>query len=129
AVVHGIEPSEERIRLGKAAIGTVRVDLQREGEDIVAIEVSDDGGGLSMAKLREAARARGFDLQTLDERALAELIFAPGVSTAAEVTPEAGRGDGLSRVRLLLAELGARLRVSSRPGQFTRFTIELGATV
>lgn len=127
AVVHGIESPDERARLGKAPTGTVRVHLQRDGEEIVAIEVSDDGGGLSIAKLREVARVRGFDPQTLDERALAELIFAPGVSTAGAVTPEAGRGDGLSRVRSLLAELGARLRVTSQPGQFTRFTIELGA--
>lgn len=127
AVVHGIESPEARARFGKAQTGLVRVDLQRDGEEVVAIEVSDDGGGLSLAQLREVARARGYDPQSLDERMLAELIFAPGVSTATAVTTEAGRGDGLSRVRSLLAELGARLRVSSQPGQFTRFTIELGA--
>ncbi len=128
AVIHGIESPEERARLGKPGTGIVRVNLQREGEEVVAIEVSDDGGGLSFAKLREVARARGYDPQSLDERVLAELIFAPGVSTASAVTAEAGRGDGLSRVRSLLGELGARLRVTSQPGQFTRFTIEFGAS-
>ncbi|MCS6996085.1 MAG: type IV pili methyl-accepting chemotaxis transducer N-terminal domain-containing protein [Casimicrobiaceae bacterium] len=128
AVVHGIEHPEERLRLGKPRCGVVRVRVEQAADGrITGIEVSDDGGGLSLGKLRAVAEARGLDVAALDERALAELIFAPGVSTAASVSEVAGRGDGLARVRRLLAELGARLRVSSCSGQFTRFTIELGA--
>lgn len=124
AIAHGIEPPEQRELLGKPAIGEIILSLKREKNGVM-IEFSDDGAGLDMDKLRKKAVERDLipkDWKLSDQQA-AQLIFLPGLSTAAEVTEISGRGIGLDVVRSEVTALGGRLDVISMPGQGLVFTI------
>ncbi|BBI98398.1 hypothetical protein FGKAn22_00910 [Ferrigenium kumadai] len=126
AIVHGLESEPVRIRHGKSPIGEIRLGLRQENNEVV-FEFSDDGAGLNFAALREKALELGLmrqDEAASDDR-LAQLIFVPGLSTAAEVSEVAGRGVGLDVVRTEVDALGGRIDVSSKSGQGTQFTIHL----
>ncbi|HEX5338201.1 MAG TPA: ATP-binding protein, partial [Gallionella sp.] len=126
AIVHGLETDQERALSDKEPIGEIRLSLRRESDEVV-FELSDDGAGLNYPALRERAVAQGLlkaDEAVGDEQ-LAQLIFMPGVTTAAEVTEIAGRGIGMDVVRSEIAGLGGHIGVSSRRGQGTRFVIRL----
>jgi len=130
AIVHGIEPSEKRHALGKPESGELRIDIKQEGNEIIVV-FADDGGGLNLERIRQ----RAIELNLLDEgrlvsdRELAEFVFAPGFSTAHEVTELAGRGIGMDVVRSELASFGGRVAVSSELGRGTRFTAYLPLTL
>ncbi|MFN4362040.1 MAG: ATP-binding protein [Hylemonella sp.] len=126
AVVHGIETPEERERMGKSPVGEVRLAVDREADGAIVVTVSDDGGGIALAQLRAQAAARGDARSGSSDRELMNMIFDPDVSTAAEVSEHAGRGVGLALVREKLVAAGARLRVSTAPGKYTRFTLKFG---
>nr|WP_326830397.1 response regulator [Xylophilus rhododendri] len=129
AVVHGIEPSAERQSLGKPATGSVAIALRQEGND-VGIDISDDGAGLDLRRIRDKALASGLlaaDAQP-SESALAELIFAPGLSTADELTALAGRGIGMDVVRSEVQSAGGRVGIHSLAGQGMRFSLTLPLT-
>jgi signal transduction histidine kinase len=124
AVVHGIEAPAERARAGKAPAGEVRLALTRAEDGTLVVTLSDDGAGIPLERLRARAAARGGEAPS--EQELINLIFEPHVSTAEQVSEHAGRGVGLALVREKLAAIGARLRVSTAPGQYTRFTLQFG---
>ena len=103
--------------------------MQRGNE--VVLTVSDDGGGLDFARIRERAIERGL-LQAgdeLPEAPLAQFIFWPGFSTATEVTQIAGRGVGMDVVKSEITSLGGRVELASTPGKGTTFTITLPLTL
>ncbi|WP_043118733.1 chemotaxis protein CheA, partial [Pseudacidovorax intermedius] len=129
AVVHGIEPPEERERAGKPATGQLRVEMRQDGNDI-AIRFADDGGGLRAERIRDRAEAQGLiePGAALDERALAELVFRPGFTTATEVSELAGRGIGMDVVRAEVTALGGRIETRSTAGQGTEFRLVLPLT-
>lgn len=130
ALAHGIEDEAQRAQRGKNPIGEIRLGLRHEGNEVV-FDFGDDGAGLDCAALREKAIARGLlkpDEAVSDER-LAQLVFVPGISTAAEVTEVAGRGIGMGVVCGEIAALGGRIEVSSQKGMGTRFTIYLPLTL
>lgn len=122
AVDHGIEPAAVRARRGKPATGTLELRAGREGEH-VRIEVTDDGGGLDVARIRDAARARGIlpaeDLDALPDEAVMQLVFAPGFSTVSGVTALSGRGVGMDAVRSAVERLGGRVSLHSTAGTGT----------
>jgi len=130
AIVHGIESPERRRALGKAESGELRIDVKQEGNEIIVV-FADDGAGLNLERIRE----RGIELQLIDpgrkasERELSELIFAPGFSTASEVTELAGRGIGMDVVRSELASFGGRVAVTTEAGRGTRFAAYLPLTL
>lgn len=130
AVVHGIEPPDERAGRGKPEAGTIGVRLFREGTQLV-VEVGDDGRGLDF----EAIRAKAEELGLLDADAgladadLAQFIFEPGFSTARELTRTAGRGVGMDAVNAEIKQLGGTLTVDSAAGEGTRFTVRLPLTL
>jgi chemosensory pili system protein ChpA (sensor histidine kinase/response regulator) len=130
AVAHGMESEAQRQRGGKAPIGEIRLHVRQENNEVV-FEFGDDGAGLNYAALREKGIARG--LLQADEAAdnaqLAQLIFAPGISTATEVSEVAGRGIGMDVVRSEIAGLGGRIEVSSESGRGTQFIIHLPLTL
>ncbi len=130
AVAHGIELQAERQAAGKAETGEIRVEVRQEGNEVV-IFFQDDGRGLDYAKI--LARARNIGLVPADaspsERELSELIFAPGFSTASEVTELSGRGVGTDVVRAEVQSLGGRIDIDSEAGQGTRFTVHLPLTL
>jgi two-component system chemotaxis sensor kinase CheA len=132
ALDHGIESAERRRELAKSAVATIRLRAAREGGQIV-IEVSDDGSGLDLATIRQVAAQRGIGsaeaLAILDDAAVAELIFAPGFSTAAVVSDVSGRGVGMDAVRTTVARLGGKVGVRTEAGRGTSVTISLPFTV
>ncbi len=130
SVIHGIEPPGEREAAGKPATGTVAISLRREGSEVV-IEVTDDGRGLDVDAIRRKAVEQGLlDAGTsiTDDEAM-QLILRPGFSTADRLTQSAGRGIGMDVVASEVAKLGGTLRIDSRPGQGTTFTVRLPFTL
>jgi chemosensory pili system protein ChpA (sensor histidine kinase/response regulator) len=125
-VVHGIEAPERRDEAGKVETGEILIDVRHEGNEVV-VTVSDDGAGLDLERLRERGIEAGLLAPGSDagERELCDLIFAPGISTATEITELAGRGVGLDVVREQVNAVGGRITVATRRGRGTRFTIYL----
>jgi len=132
AIAHGIEPEEERRRLGKPPQGTIHLGAAHKGGSIY-IEVADDGHGIDVEAVAEAARRGGFvtaeTLARLGERDILDLIFLPGLTTAASVTTGAGRGVGMDVVRANVSRLGGEIEVQTEVGRGTRFRIRLPLTV
>ena len=129
AVAHGIELPEVRTAAGKTAIGNILVELHHEGNDI-SVRFADDGAGLDMARIRQKAVAQGLvqsDAE-LDPAAVADMIFLPGFSTAAQITELAGRGIGMDVVRAEVLALGGRIETMTAAGQGTQFKLVLPLT-
>ena len=115
-------------RAGKPASATIRLSAGRQGEHVV-VEVSDDGGGVDTDRVRTVAEQRGVAsgeaLAAMDEQEIVDLVFAPGFSTAAEVTSLSGRGVGMDAVRIAVERLGGRVAIRSTPRQGTRVRFTL----
>ncbi len=130
AIDHGLESTETRIESGKPVEGTVKLTaLHRSGR--IVLEVSDDGGGINRARVKQKAVENGViapDAQLTDDE-IDNLIFLPGFSTAAKVSDISGRGVGMDVVRQSVAALGGRISISSRPGQGSIFTLSLPLTL
>jgi chemosensory pili system protein ChpA (sensor histidine kinase/response regulator) len=128
-VTHGIESPAQRQAAGKEIAGQITVAVSHEGNE-VAVEFRDDGAGLDLARIRERGVALG--LLGADaapsEAELAQLIFAPGFSTADTITELAGRGVGMDVVRSEVNALGGRIETASAPGQDASFRLLLPLT-
>jgi chemotaxis protein histidine kinase CheA len=128
AVVHGIEPSVERVLRGKSAAGNIQIIARTEGS-LIVIEVSDDGRGVEVKKLRQRLVERGRWTQARSDLAsdddVVTALFDPGVSSRDEADELAGRGVGLDLVREAIARLGGEIRMTSTPGRGTTFTLRL----
>lgn len=120
AIDHGVESREARLARGKPATATVRLEARRESGRIV-VELTDDGGGLDTERIAKRAQSRGMisaqAAQTLTDADAAELLFAPGFSTAEAVTSLSGRGVGLDAVRGAATRVGGRVEILSRRGE------------
>jgi chemotaxis protein histidine kinase CheA len=126
AIAHGLENPQQRESAGKPPIGDIRLSLRRENNEAV-FEFMDDGVGLDVDGLRRKAVEMG-SLQAaavVNDNHVMQLIFAPGLSTATEVTAIAGRGVGMDVVRSEITALGGRITVLSRRGEGTCFIIRL----
>jgi len=132
AADHGIEPAATRRAAGKAARGTIRLNAQRRGDQVV-IEIADDGKGIDPADLRRTALKRGLmtaaALAGLSDADALDLIFAPGFSTAETVTDLSGRGVGMDVVRTAVLRLGGRIALSSLVGTGTTVRLSLPVSV
>lgn len=130
SIDHGLELPDERIRLGKPPEGEVRISAAHRGGRVV-IEVSDDGAGINLARVRSNAISRGLisPEQDLTPQEIETLIFEPGLSTASEVTDVSGRGVGMDVVRRRVQALGGRVTVRSKPGFGTTFVLSLPLTL
>jgi len=127
AVDHGIETPEERKKAGKPPRATITLAAKRT-KGLVMVEVSDDGVGLDLEAVRNAAVARGvLSAEATDEEVL-DSIFA-GVSTTQEVTAVSGRGLGLHIARTKAESLGGAVRATSEPGKGTTFVMEIPLTL
>ena len=126
AIAHGLENPHQRESAGKPPVGDIRLSLRRENNEAV-FEFMDDGAGLDVDGLRRKAVEMGA-LQAAaaaNDNQVMQLIFAPGLSTATEVTAIAGRGVGMDVVRSEITALGGRIAVLSRRGEGTCFIIRL----
>jgi len=130
AIDHGIESSEERLKLAKPEQGVISLNIRREGGDVV-LELSDDGRGLDVTAIREKALARGLidkDSELSDEEVM-RFIFAAGFSTAKSLTQLSGRGVGMDVVQSEIADLGGSVELHSKHNQGTLFTFRVPFTV
>lgn len=131
AVVHGIEPAEERLRAGKPAEGTIRLEVRPQGDGALSLVVRDDGRGIHVPMLRrrlvEGGHKPAADVERMSDREVVATLFQTGVSTAETVTEHAGRGVGLNVVSDLVTQAGAQLRIASQPNAFTEFTMSMRA--
>jgi two-component system, chemotaxis family, sensor kinase CheA len=127
---HGIESPEKRIAAGKPEVGTIRLSAEQAGGNIL-IAVEDDGGGINRERVLEVARNKGIvapEITPTDEQ-IDQLIFAPGFSTATEVSDISGRGVGMDVVLSNIKKIGGSVHVRSRTGQGTRMTLRLPLTL
>lgn len=130
---HGIEQPQQRIEAGKSEVGTIELNAYHQGGAIV-IEIKDDGAGLDCDKLWNKAIEKGVLSQDsrreeFGDKQVMNLIFAPGFSTAEEVSDISGRGVGMDVVRRNIEELGGHIEVESELGKGSCFTINLPLTL
>ncbi|MFQ3631800.1 response regulator [Roseiflexus sp.] len=132
ALDHGIEPAEERERLGKPRQGMIDIAAQAHGGRVL-ISVHDDGRGMDPQHLREAAVRKGLisvdAAAALSDQEALELIFMPGFTTAKIITDVSGRGVGMDVVRTNLAEIGGEVQIESQPGAGTTIMLSLPLTL
>ena len=132
AVAHGVEPESVRLAAGKSASGSVAVRARHQGNRVV-IDVADDGAGIDVAAVKAKALERGLitpeAAAAMSEQQALNLIFLPGLSTAAEVTTDAGRGVGMEAVATNIARLKGEIDIHTERGRGTRFTLSLPLTL
>jgi chemosensory pili system protein ChpA (sensor histidine kinase/response regulator) len=126
AVDHGIELPQDRVHVGKPEFGTIYLDFQRHGQEMV-LRVSDDGRGLDLLAIE--AKAVSFGLieapGSLNETDLQRLILQPGFSTRESVTETSGRGVGMDIVNDRITGLKGRLEIDSSSGLGSTFTVHV----
>jgi two-component system chemotaxis sensor kinase CheA len=126
---HGIEMPAERLAKGKPEHGTISLIASHQGGSIV-IEVRDDGKGLNRAKLLSKARERGLDVNdAMTDQEVYGLIFAPGFSTADQVTDVSGRGVGMDVVKKNITALGGTVEIDSAEGYGMTVRVRLPLTL
>ncbi len=130
AVDHGIETGPRRLAAGKPEQGNIRLELTREGGDIV-LALSDDGAGINLDAVRRKAIERGLIVpgSELSDHEMLQFILEAGFSTAEKVTQISGRGVGMDVVHSEVKQLGGSMSIESEQGQGTRFLIRLPFTV
>jgi two-component system chemotaxis sensor kinase CheA len=132
AADHGIETAAERQAARKPARGTVRLDAYHEADHVV-IEISDDGRGLDRNKILRRAIENGIlrteDTGLLNDSDIMNLIFAPGLSTADEITEISGRGVGLDVVKAAVDNLKGSIELESELGRGTTFRLMVPLTL
>ncbi len=128
AVDHGVESPDERRLHGKPVEGTIRLHAMQLGSEVV-IAVSDDGSGIDVARVREAAGRTDRSAIEMDDESALYLIFRSGLTTATKVTDVSGRGVGLDAVRASLNAVRGRIEVRSDPGIGTEFRIAVPITM
>lgn len=130
AVDHGLETASERLAVGKAEKGTIRLQAAHDAGEIV-IQISDDGRGLAASKILAKARAKGLVAEdaNLDEESIFKLIFEPGFSTAEKVTDMSGRGVGMDVVRKQIQKLRGHIGIRSTLGKGCVFVLRLPLTL
>jgi len=129
---HGLEMPDARLASGKPETGNITLRAYHEGGHII-IQIADDGHGLNTARIREKAIENGVATAAeMDEKTEAQIhkyIFAPGFSTAAEVTSVSGRGVGMDVVRTNIELIGGSIDLNSVSGKGTTFTIKIPLTL
>ncbi len=129
---HGLETTEERRRAGKPDKGTIRLSAYHQGGHVI-VEISDDGKGLDVARIKAKAQENGLataaELAKMPDSQVFRFIFAAGFSTAAKITNVSGRGVGMDVVRSNIEVIGGAVDVTSRPGAGCTFTIKIPLTL
>jgi len=132
AIDHGLESKEERVKLGKPALGRVVLAASHEETNVV-ISVKDDGRGIDREAVGRKARSLGLvteeELREYSDQQVFQLIFAPGLSTAREVSDVSGRGVGMDIVRTQLEKIGGSIEITSEINVGTEFVIRLPLTL
>ena len=126
---HGIELPEKRLESGKSPIGNLTLSAEHQGGNI-CIEVTDDGAGLNRERILAKAISQGMPIhENMSDDEVGMLIFAPGFSTAEQVTDVSGRGVGMDVVKRNIQEMGGHVEIQSKQGQGTTIRILLPLTL
>ncbi|MCQ7060447.1 chemotaxis protein CheA [Escherichia coli] len=126
---HGIELPEKRLESGKSPIGNLTLSAEHQGGNI-CIEVTDDGAGLNRERILAKAISQGMPIHdNMSDDEVGMLIFAPGFSTAEQVTDVSGRGVGMDVVKRNIQEMGGHVEIQSKQGQGTTIRILLPLTL
>jgi two-component system chemotaxis sensor kinase CheA len=129
---HGLETPAERVAAGKGEQGTIRLSAYHEGGHII-IRIADNGRGLNTERIKAKAVSSGLvteaELEKMSEAQIHKFIFAPGFSTAAQVTSVSGRGVGMDVVRTNIDQIGGTIDVKSVAGEGSSVTIKIPLTL
>jgi len=126
---HGIETPERRVEAGKSPIGNLILSAEHQGGNI-CIEVTDDGAGLNRDRILAKALSQGMAVsESMTDEEVGMLIFAPGFSTAEQVTDVSGRGVGMDVVKRNIQEMGGHVEIKSKQGTGTTIRILLPLTL
>lgn len=132
SIDHGIERPEKRLEKGKPEKGRVNLIAYPDGNTVV-IEVSDDGAGINVEKVKQIAISRDIitadQAKDLDINRAAELIFEPGFSTADKISDVSGRGVGLDVVKTKIEALGGNVEIETETDKGSKFIIRLPLTL
>ncbi|MEG4986805.1 hybrid sensor histidine kinase/response regulator [Microcoleus sp. BR0-C5] len=132
AIDHGIETVEERKKLGKPPVATLRIKGYNIASNII-IEVADDGRGLNLESIKQTAIKRNIctleQLAEMTETQVQYLIFTPGFSTKKFVTEVSGRGVGLDVVRTNVEALKGSIQVESLPGKGCTLRLQISTSL
>ncbi len=132
ALDHGIEPASERIANGKPAQGTLTLAAFHEGSHVF-IQIKDDGAGIDPDRIRQSCIKKGLlaeeKARQLSDQEAIHMIFAAGLSTAEQVTDISGRGVGMDVVRSKIEYLSGEIKVDTKLGEGSTFTIKLPLTL
>lgn len=126
---HGIELPENRVAAGKSPVGNQILSAEHQGGNI-CIEVTDDGAGLNRERILAKAISQGMAVnENMTDEEVGMLIFAPGFSTAEQVTDVSGRGVGMDVVKRNIQEMGGHVEIQSKQGAGTTIRILLPLTL
>ncbi len=129
---HGLEPTIDRLKLGKPQVGTIQLNAYQDGNN-VTIEVIDDGAGIDVEKVKASALKKGTiteeQAEMMTEKEAIDLLFRPAFSTSEKITDVSGRGVGLDVVKNKIEGLGGDVEVSTKLGEGTKFTVRLPLTL
>jgi len=126
---HGIELPDNRVAAGKSPVGNLTLSAEHQGGNI-CIEVIDDGAGLNRERILAKAVSQGMAVhENMTDEEVGMLIFAPGFSTAEQVTDVSGRGVGMDVVKRNIQEMGGHVEIQSKQGAGTTIRILLPLTL
>jgi len=132
AIDHGIETRDERIANGKDPIGRILLSAKQDDNKVI-IDVTDDGRGFNLEKIKDRAVARGFltkeDIENMTDEAVMNIIFWPGFTTGDSITSISGRGIGLDVVKTKISQLNGKVKVISEFGKGSCVHIEIPVTL
>ena len=131
AMDHGLEPSDERVKLDKNPVGEIVLEARNSGSDVI-IMISDDGRGLNRDALIDKGIEKGLirkDRSEVTDKEAYSLIFTAGFSTRDQVTEFSGRGVGMDVAMRNIEKMGGSVSVDSKPGQGLRVTIRIPLTL
>lgn len=132
AADHGLESSDERVKLGKDPVGAIYLDAYQDGNNVV-IEVRDDGAGINVDKIRKKAIERGTitedQASRMTDKDIIDILFMPSFSTSEAVTDVSGRGVGLDVVKTKIEALGGDIEAKTMLGKGSNFIIRLPLTL
>jgi two-component system chemotaxis sensor kinase CheA len=129
SIDHGVELPAERSAAGKSEAGRLLLSASHQGGNII-IEVTDDGAGLNRERILAKAREQGLAVNdAMPDNEVWQLIFAPGFSTATEVTDISGRGVGMDVVKRNISAMGGAVDIRSAKGYGTTISISLPLTL
>jgi light-regulated signal transduction histidine kinase (bacteriophytochrome) len=123
AVDHGIEPEATRLERGKAPRGHIVISAEHAGDRWITIAIADDGAGVDLEAVRDAARRRG--LPCVEQQELLDALFADALSTRTKVTLTSGRGVGLAALRETCSRLGGSVDLSTQQGIGTTLRVRI----